>query len=247
MGSYYCKMYIGSKHQRTFGGTKWEVNRILEDYKHNPKYILNDISPYIPDRYSIIKAKFYCYKKNKNGSKKLRKTILIEYFIKNSDGTMTVSLKNVYVYDNKPPVISNKDLTYGNLSTVESPKPWETKVEMSVMTTDKGKEPTKPLKVFLSHNMSGLTESEVMRIRDDAKSKLQERFGEVEVIDNYHHDNAPQDAGRLWHLGASIQQIEESDVVYFCKGNDSSPGCQVEKLICELYGIMVINDESRII
>ena len=109
MGSYYCKMYIGNRHQRTFGGTNGTVHHILRDYVNDPTYILNDTSnktcASVPDCI-VVKAKFYCYKKNRSGSKKLRKTILIEYLIKNMDGKRNVLSTSVYEYQNKQAVAS---------------------------------------------------------------------------------------------------------------------------------------------
>lgn len=98
------------------------------------------------------------------------------------------------------------------------------------------------MKVFLSHNMSRLTEEEVMKIRKKEMQFLISVYGnDIEFIDNYYHDNVPENAGNLWHLGRSIQQLEEADAIYFCRGNDDSRGCQVEKLIVELYGLKVLN------
>ena len=96
------------------------------------------------------------------------------------------------------------------------------------------------MKVFLSHKMDGLTRDEVMSIRAKALIYLTSKYGEIDLIDNYHHYNVPDDAGRLWHLGTSITQIEEADAVYFCDGYTDSNGCQVEKLVCELYNVKVL-------
>ena len=97
------------------------------------------------------------------------------------------------------------------------------------------------MKVFLSHMMSGLAEEDVMKIRRDAECYLREKYGDIEIIDNYHHKNVPEDAGRLWHLGASIQQLEQADAIYFCEGFTNTNGCEVESLICKLYDLKVIN------
>ena len=76
------------------------------------------------------------------------------------------------------------------------------------------------MKVFLSHPMSGLSESEVMNIRNEAVKLLTEKYGEIKIIDNYHHNNVvPENAGRLWHLGTSIRQMEEADAIYFCNNH----------------------------
>lgn len=100
--------------------------------------------------------------------------------------------------------------------------------------------------IFLSHKMNGLTDDEVKAIRDEAKCLIESKIGSVvdkiDYIDNYNHDNVPDDAGRLWHLGKSIQQLEKADAIYFC-GNDwyFAKGCIVEHEIANLYNIPILN------
>lgn len=98
------------------------------------------------------------------------------------------------------------------------------------------------MKVFLSHKMSGVSVAKVSRIRANAKIHLAEKYPNetIEIIDNYNHFDAPVNAGRLWHLGRSIQQLEEADAIYFCKGNCKTKGCIVEKVIVFLYKIPVL-------
>lgn len=98
------------------------------------------------------------------------------------------------------------------------------------------------MKVFLSHKMSNVSIEEVYKIRKDAEEYLKSKYGDnIEIIDNYNHYDAPDGVGSLWHLGRSIQQLEEADYIYFCNGNDDTKGCKVEKLITELYNIKVLN------
>lgn len=100
------------------------------------------------------------------------------------------------------------------------------------------------MKIFLSHNMTGLSESEVMKIRNSAIKLLTEKYGnDIEIIDNYHHYNAPKNAGRLWHLGTSISQLDEADAIYFCEGNSDSNGCLIELLIAKFYNLRILNSE----
>jgi len=97
------------------------------------------------------------------------------------------------------------------------------------------------MKVFLSHAMSGLPEEEVMVIRKEAEDYLRSKYGDIEIVDNYHHENAPDNAGRLWHLGLSIQLMERVDAIYFVPGHsEEAKGCIVEKVICELYGLKML-------
>ena len=105
--------------------------------------------------------------------------------------------------------------------------------------------PTKTTKIFLSHNMSGLDDEEVRTIRFNALATLNHinkdnKYGKIEIIENYSYPDAPENAHRLWYLGKSIQKIAESDYIYFCEPNASSKGCIVEKFIATLYDIPVI-------
>lgn len=99
----------------------------------------------------------------------------------------------------------------------------------------------KPVKIFLSHPMSGLSEDEIMNIRYKAYHYIASKINEnIEIIDNYHHKDIPENAGRLWHLGTSIRQMEEADAIYFCDGWEKSEGCNIERKICALYHLRVI-------
>lgn len=261
MGSYYCKMYIDGRLHRKFGGTKAKVNREISMYRNTPENILECIPKLKPDSEYNVNVLFRCYRKNRNGSKKPRVMIQQQYiisrlFVRRKNGEIPsrhIFLTNEHRLDmatfgNMNAILSNtpkfvahyklEDVTYIH----ESP---DDNAELSVMKTDVGKTQEKPLKVFLSHPMTGLSDEEVMNIREKAKRELMVRFGNIEIIDNYHHKDAPQNAGRIWHLGRSIQQLEEADAVYFCKRDAGSPiscGARVERLVCKLYGLTVLND-----
>ncbi len=96
------------------------------------------------------------------------------------------------------------------------------------------------MKVMLSHPMSGMSESDVMKLRKMMTEYLKARYGKIEIIDNYHHKNVPENAGRLWHLGTSIRMMEEADAIFFCPGWQSAKGCKIEYAICKLYNLNII-------
>lgn len=96
------------------------------------------------------------------------------------------------------------------------------------------------MKVFLSHPMYGLSESEIMSIRDSAYTYLQAVYGNIKIIDNLHLYEAPKGAGRLWHLGRSIQQLEEADAIYFCDEWENARGCLIERQVAEKYGLRIL-------
>lgn len=93
------------------------------------------------------------------------------------------------------------------------------------------------MKVFLSHPMHGLTEEQIMSIRDSAYYYLRSVYGNIELIDNYFHEDAPKNARCLWYLGRSIQQMEEADAIYFCEGWEDARGCLIERQVAEKYGL----------
>lgn len=96
------------------------------------------------------------------------------------------------------------------------------------------------MKVMLSHPMTGFSEDYIMAIRFNAENYLKRKYRKIEIIDNYHHEDAPKNAGRLWHLGKSIQQLGEVDAVYFCDKWWKAKGCLVEMVICKLYKIQIL-------
>ena len=103
---------------------------------------------------------------------------------------------------------------------------------------------SKPIKIFISHSMSGLSEEYVLKIRQEAIVKVKSILGDnVEIIENYYHENVPDDAGSIWHLGTSIREMEKADYIYFHGNWKFSKGCLVEKTICDLYKLNVLNDK----
>ena len=96
------------------------------------------------------------------------------------------------------------------------------------------------MKVFLSHPMHDLTEEQIMSIGDSAYYYLRSIYGNIELIDNYRHENAPKASGCLWHLGRSIQQMEEADAIYFCGDWEDARGCLIERQVAEKYGLRIL-------
>lgn len=96
------------------------------------------------------------------------------------------------------------------------------------------------MKVFLSHPMYGTTGGEILEIREKAYIYLRVKYGNIELIDNCFHEDVPKNAGRLWHLGRSIQQLEEADAIYFCDGWENARGCLIERQVAEKYGLRIL-------
>lgn len=117
-------------------------------------------------------------------------------------------------------------------------KTWKLIERAKIILKEKG-----IMTVFLSHKMNGFTDSEITEIRKLAKRYLSKKYkGKyIRILDNFHHMNVPEDAGRLWHLGESIKLMEQADAVYFCPGWMNARGCQIEFEICKAYGLKIID------
>lgn len=101
------------------------------------------------------------------------------------------------------------------------------------------------LKIFIAQKMNNMSETNVMMERRFIIEELKSICGdsvELEIIDNWNHPEAPENAGRLWHLGRSIQQLEKADFIVFANGCWlRSKGCFIEKVISIIYKIPLIN------
>lgn len=93
----------------------------------------------------------------------------------------------------------------------------------------------KEKKLFISLPMSGRDEDEILSIRDYIY-KIMKPLG-YELMETYYREDAPEDAGRLWYLGRSIQDLGLADLVIFAPGWRLAKGCLSEHYICDRYNI----------
>lgn len=102
----------------------------------------------------------------------------------------------------------------------------------------------KAVRVFFSQPMHGKTEEEIIFERELMKREfsyfLCHVLGfdwDVEIIDVNHifNEPGPENAGRLWYLGRSIQTMNDADYIVFHKDWTSANGCWVEHAAAEMY------------
>lgn len=60
------------------------------------------------------------------------------------------------------------------------------------------------------------------------------------LLDQIHKENIPEDAGRLWYLGDSIQILDKAELVIFGKDWKDAKGCNVEMEACKQYDIPIL-------
>lgn len=97
------------------------------------------------------------------------------------------------------------------------------------------------MRVLISQPMAGLTDEEI-RYNFERLSKEFAKL-HIDVVDNIWQDNPPEGAFNtepLWYLSKSINAMGQVDAVYFADGWDNARGCIVERHICELYGIRIL-------
>lgn len=101
------------------------------------------------------------------------------------------------------------------------------------------------MKVFISCPMKGLSDSEILKIREDAISKVKERFkGEdLNIIDSYFQEfdatHSEINIG-VYYLGRSILKLSEADLVVFAPGWEAARGCRIECKIAQDYDLKIM-------
>lgn len=100
------------------------------------------------------------------------------------------------------------------------------------------------MKVFISQPMNGKTDEEIMKERDRVTEKLKRMFPDetIEILDTFIHENVPENAGRIWHLGESIKMMEQADLVYFAGDWRNAKGCQVECAVAAAYDLKIMSE-----
>ena len=101
------------------------------------------------------------------------------------------------------------------------------------------KENTNMKKLFISQPMKDKTNEEIKAERERIIKEVTDKFGEVEVIDNF-FENAPHDARPLWFLCKSLELLSTADVAYFAKDWEKYRGCKIEHTCAVEYGIDVM-------
>lgn len=118
-------------------------------------------------------------------------------------------------------------------------------------SVQRGKERCFPMiKLFISQPMNGIDDDVVLKKREEAitnaKKFIKSNTGEdeVEALETFIYEDAPEDAGRLWYLGRSIQMLGKADYIYFVEGYENANGCMAEEYIAKQYGINLIYEKD---
>ena len=100
-------------------------------------------------------------------------------------------------------------------------------------------------KLFISQPMRGLTDEEILKAREEIKTRAEQAIGEqVELIDSFVEDY-PKEINKsipVWYLGKSIQLLSQADIAYFGGNWRNARGCKIEHEVARTYGIKIIEE-----
>ena len=100
-------------------------------------------------------------------------------------------------------------------------------------------------KLFISQPMRGLTDEEILKVREEIKARAEHVIGEpLELIDSFIEDY-PGEINKsipVWYLGKSIQFLSQADIVYFGGDWRNARGCKIEHEVADKYGIKIIEE-----
>ena len=100
-------------------------------------------------------------------------------------------------------------------------------------------------KLFISQPMRGLTDEEILKVREEIRIRAEKTIGEpVELIDSFIEDY-PGEINKsipVWYLGKSIQFLSQADIAYFGEGWKNARGCKIEYEVADKYGIKIIEE-----
>lgn len=98
-------------------------------------------------------------------------------------------------------------------------------------------------KLFISQPMRDKTDEEIKAERAEIVNHVIKLFGEVEVIDSFIEENAPENANAgLWYLGKSLELLSTADCAYFAEGWQNYRGCKIEHECAVRYGIDIVGE-----
>ena len=100
-------------------------------------------------------------------------------------------------------------------------------------------------KLFISQPMKGLTDEEILKAREEIKTRAEQAIGEqVELIDSFVEDY-PKEINKsipVWYLGKSIQFLSQADIAYFGGDWRNARVCKIEYEVANAYGIKTITE-----
>lgn len=100
-------------------------------------------------------------------------------------------------------------------------------------------------KLFISQPMRGLTDDEILKTREEIRSRAEKAIGEPLELINSFIEEYPGEINKsvpVWYLGKSIQFLSQADIAYFGGEWRNARGCKIEYEIANTYEIKIIEE-----
>lgn len=99
-------------------------------------------------------------------------------------------------------------------------------------------------KAMICQPMRGLTDDEILSVRNEAKSFL-ESLG-YEVINTFFDQSESEGIKNrpLYCLSKALSKMADCDTVYFCKGWEDTRGCVIEHNAAAEYGLNILDQRT---
>ena len=99
-------------------------------------------------------------------------------------------------------------------------------------------------KAMICQPMRGLTDEEILSVRNEAKSFL-ESLG-YEVINTFFDQSESEGIKNrpLYYLSKALSKMADCDTVYFCKGWEDTRGCVIEHNAAAEYGLNILDQRT---
>lgn len=105
-------------------------------------------------------------------------------------------------------------------------------------------------KAMISQPMCGISDEEIISVRDNAISILKEKgYDIINTLfeDESYRDENLKDLGvvqiPVYFLAKSLECMSQCNVVYFCKGWERARGCRIEHDVAKAYGLIILYEE----
>lgn len=95
-----------------------------------------------------------------------------------------------------------------------------------------------PMKIYISLPITGYDLQERKQYAENVKERLQKIYPDGEIITPF-DVNPDQSLPYEELIGKDIAALLTCDMVYICKGSDTSSGCRLERYAALIYGKII--------
>jgi len=107
----------------------------------------------------------------------------------------------------------------------------------------------KILRLFISQPMNNIPIDEINNKRNEIVNRIKNLnlYDDIKVVNDIEKPKGLEiNAGRLWYLGASIQEMDNCDLIIFADGYDKANGCMIEYRTAKSYDVPFLFEDENL-